>query len=89
MNSSRAGPDLGFVRDPASAVAAATIEAIEQNAFEVIRGGSARAKMITLNRGDPTALDKRFLDLKLALAQAVRDHSTLYMRNALFARQGN
>ncbi len=44
MHSSRAGPELGFVREPASAVAAATIEAIEQNAFEVIRGGETRAK---------------------------------------------
>ena len=40
METSRAGPELGFVREPASAVAAATIEAIEQNAFEVIRGGA-------------------------------------------------
>lgn len=77
METSRAGPELGFVREPASAVAAATIEAIEQNAFEVIRGGEARAKMIALNRDDPAALDKRFLDLKSALAEAVRDHSAL------------
>ncbi|WP_424630089.1 SDR family NAD(P)-dependent oxidoreductase [Bradyrhizobium sp. SYSU BS000235] len=77
MRSSRAGPELGFVKEPASAVAAATIEAIEQNAFEVIRGGEARAKMIALNRDDPAALDKRFLDLKPALAEAVRDHSAL------------
>jgi short-subunit dehydrogenase len=77
MHSSRAGPELGFVREPASFVAAATIEAIEQNAFEVIRGGETRAKMIALNRDDPAALDKRFLDLKSALAEAVRDHSAL------------
>jgi short-subunit dehydrogenase len=77
MRSSRAGPELGFVREPASAVAAAVIEGIEQNALEVIRGGEARAKMIALNRDDPAALDKRFLDLKPALAEAVRDHSAL------------
>lgn len=77
MHSSRAGPELGFVREPAGAVAAATIEAIKQNAFEVIRGGETRAKMIALNRDDPAALDKRFLDLKPALAEAVRDHSAL------------
>ncbi len=69
------------------AVAAATIEAIEQNAFEVIRGGEARAKMIALNRDDPAALDKRFLDLKPALAEAVRDHSSaLRCGNGLFAQ---
>lgn len=77
MSSNRAGPELGFTREPASAVAAAVIEGIEQNAFEVIRGGEARAKMIALNRDDPAALDKRFLDLKPALAEAVRDHSAL------------
>jgi uncharacterized oxidoreductase len=77
MRSSRAGPELGFIREPASAVAAAVMEGIEQDAFEVIRGGEARAKMIALNREDPAALDKRFLDLKPALAEAVRDHSAL------------
>jgi len=77
MRSSRAGPELGFTREPANAVAAAVMEGIEQNAFEVIRGGEARAKMIALNREDPAALDKRFLDLKSALVEAVRDHSAL------------
>jgi short-subunit dehydrogenase len=77
MSSSRAGPELGFTREPANAVAAAVIEGIEQDAFEVIRGGEARAKMIALNREDPAALDRRFLDLKPALAEAVRDHSAL------------
>jgi uncharacterized oxidoreductase len=77
MSSSRAGPELGFIREPASAVAEAVIEGIEHDAFEVIRGGETRAKMIALNREDPAALDKRFLDLKPALAEAVRDHSAL------------
>ncbi|MGA2998476.1 SDR family NAD(P)-dependent oxidoreductase [Bradyrhizobium sp.] len=77
MSSSRAGPELGFTREPANAVAVAVVEGIEQDAFEVIRGGEARAKMIALNRDDPAALDKRFLDLKPALAEAVRDHSAL------------
>src|SRR5271168_4905818 len=77
MSSSRAGPELGFIREPASAVAEAVIEGIEHDAFEVIRGGETRAKMIALNREDPAALDKRFLDLKPVLAEAVRDHSAL------------
>lgn len=77
MSSNRAGPELGFTREPASAVAEAVIDGIERGAFEVIRGGEARAKMIALNRDDPAALDKRFLDLKPALADAVRDHSAL------------
>jgi uncharacterized oxidoreductase len=33
--------------------------------------------MIALNREDLAALDKRFIDLKSALAEAVRDHSAL------------
>ncbi|HUN96753.1 MAG TPA: SDR family NAD(P)-dependent oxidoreductase [Bradyrhizobium sp.] len=77
MRSSRAGPELGFTKEPASAVAAAVIDGIEQNVFEVIRGGEARAKMIALNRDDPAALDKRFVELKPALEEAVRDHSAL------------
>lgn len=71
MASNRAGPELGFTREPASAVAEATIAGIEEASFEVIRGGEARTKMIALNREDPGALDKRFADLKPALLQAV------------------
>jgi uncharacterized oxidoreductase len=49
MQTNRAGPELGFGRDPASAVADATMEGIETDAFEVIRGGETRAQMIALN----------------------------------------
>jgi uncharacterized oxidoreductase len=77
MQTSKAGPELGFTREPAAAVADAVIAGIGEDAFEVIRGGEARAKMIALNRDDPAALDKRFSDLKPALAQAVKDHSAL------------
>jgi NAD(P)-dependent dehydrogenase (short-subunit alcohol dehydrogenase family) len=77
MTSSRAGPDLGFVREPASAVAQAIVEGIEAKAFQVIRGGDVRAAMIAQNRSDPAALDARFLSLKSQLADAVKDHSAL------------
>ena len=77
MKSNRAGPELGFSREPASAVADAIVEGIEANAFEVIRGGETRAKMIALNRDDPAAVDERFLGLKPALEDAVKDHSAL------------
>ncbi len=50
---------------------------IEAEAFEVIRGGEAGAKTLALNREDPAALDQRFLEIKSALAEAVRDHSAL------------
>lgn len=77
MQTSNAGPELGFTREPAAAVADAVIAGIGEGAFEVICGGEARAKMIALNRDDPAALDKRFSDLKPALAAAVKDHSAL------------
>ncbi|WAI81066.1 MULTISPECIES: SDR family NAD(P)-dependent oxidoreductase [Achromobacter] len=77
MQSNRAGPELGFSREPASAVAEAIVEGIEMDAFEVIRGGETRAQMIALNRQDPAAIDARFLTLKPALEEAVKDHSAL------------
>ncbi len=77
MKSNHAGPELGFSREPASAVADAIIEGIETNAFAVIRGGETRAQMIALNRNDPAAVDARFLTLKSALEEAVKDHSAL------------
>jgi uncharacterized oxidoreductase len=77
MKSNRAGPDLGFSREPASAVADAIVAGIEANAFEVIRGGEARTRMIALNRDNPAAVDERFLGLKPALEEAVKDHSAL------------
>lgn len=77
MKSNRAGPELGFGREPASAVAAAIVEGIETGAFEVIRGGETRAQMITLNRENPAAVDERFLGLKPVLEEAVKDHSAL------------
>ncbi|MHA6644765.1 SDR family NAD(P)-dependent oxidoreductase [Mesorhizobium sp. A623] len=77
MKSNRAGPDLGFSREPASAVADAIVEGIEGNVLEVIRGGEARAQMIALNRENPAAIDERFVGLKPALEQAVKDHSAL------------
>lgn len=77
MKSNRAGPELGFSREPASAVAAAILEGIESSAFDVVRGGEARAQMITLNREDPAALDTQFLRLKPDLENAVKDHSAM------------
>jgi short-subunit dehydrogenase len=77
MQSSKAGPELGFAREPAQAVAEALMEGIEAGAFEVIRGGETRAKMIATNRDDPAAIDQRFLTMKSALEEAVSGHSAL------------
>jgi short-subunit dehydrogenase len=77
MRSSKAGPDLGVVKEAPGAVADAIVQGIETNALQVIRGGEAREKMIILNREEPAALDRRFADMKPALAAAVRNHSAL------------
>ena len=77
MESSKAGPDLGVVREPAAAVADAIVDGINSDAFEVIRGGEPRAKMIATNRENPAAIDERYLGLKGAFAEAVRNHSAL------------
>ena len=77
MQSSKAGPELGVIREPASAVADAILQGIETNALEVVRGGETRQKTIVLNSDDPTALDRRFAEMKSALAAAVREHSAL------------
>jgi len=56
MRSSRAGPELGFTREPAAAVADAVIGGIEDDAFEVIRGGeSARQNDRLESRGSSGA----------------------------------
>jgi uncharacterized oxidoreductase len=74
---SRVRAELGFVCEPAIAAADAIRSGLEENAFEVIRSGEARAQMIDLNCNDPAALDRRFAGMKAVLEEAVRDHSAL------------
>lgn len=77
MATSRAGAEHGFTFESAEAVAQALVAGMQADAFEVIRGGEARQRMIALNRDDPAAVDERFRLLKPALAEAVKDHSAL------------
>ena len=77
MKSNRAGPEFGFAREPATAVADAVVQGIEANAFEVVRGGEARAQTVALNRKNPAAVDEHFFGFKPALENAVEDHSAL------------
>jgi uncharacterized oxidoreductase len=77
MRTSHAGPELGFTRESAREVADAIAAGIEDDAWEIIRGGEARSQMIALNRDDPAALDARIAGIKDALAEAVRDHAAL------------
>lgn len=89
MKTNRAGPELGFGREPASAVADATIEGIETGAFEVIRAGEPRAQMIALNRDNPAAIDERMLAMKPALDEAVKDYTALRAGVPGFSRAGH
>ncbi|MGV8989641.1 MAG: SDR family NAD(P)-dependent oxidoreductase [Cypionkella sp.] len=77
MRSNRAGAELGFAKEPASAVAEAIVAGMAADALQVIRGGEVRANMIALNQTDPGAVDARFLGLKADLEVAVKDHSAL------------
>ncbi|WP_042882830.1 SDR family NAD(P)-dependent oxidoreductase [Cupriavidus necator] len=77
MKSNNAGASLGFVLEPAAAVAAATVDGLNAGALSVVRGGEARANMISLNRADPAAVDARFRAMKAAFEEAVRSHSSL------------
>lgn len=77
MRTSHAGPELGFTRESAHDVADAIAAGIDDDAWEIIRGGEARSQMIALNRDNPAALDARFAGIKEALAEAVRDHTAL------------
>jgi NAD(P)-dependent dehydrogenase (short-subunit alcohol dehydrogenase family) len=77
LRTSRAGTELGFVKEPVAAVANAIIGGIEADALEVVRGGASRNSMIESNRQDPTSIDLRFAQMKTELHAAVRDHSAL------------
>lgn len=77
MRTSKAGPELGVVREPPSAVAEAVVTGIENSALEVIRGGVERQKMIKLNREEPWLIDRRLAAVKDRLENAVRNHSAI------------
>lgn len=74
MASSRLGPDLGFNRESAEAVAEAIVRGLETEALEVIRGGEAQQQRIAVNRDNPAAMDENFLQIKPKLEQAVAGH---------------
>jgi NAD(P)-dependent dehydrogenase (short-subunit alcohol dehydrogenase family) len=77
MASNKAGPDLGFGREPADAVAEAIVEGMKADALTVERGADARAAVIAMNRNDPAQVDARFAEMKPALEDAVKDHAAL------------
>lgn len=77
MHTSSAGPELGFSLEPAEAVAAALIEGIEADSFDVIRYGENGEEMLALNQQQPAALDENFVSIKQKLERAVSGHSAL------------
>ena len=77
MDTNQAGPELGFSREPAEAVADALIAGLEAGAFDVMRGGEGRIAMVALDREHPERVDERFRGLKVKLEQAVGGHKAL------------
>ncbi len=77
MRTSRAGPELGFAREPAAAVVQAVVAAMQADEIELVRGDQTRAEMVELNWNNPVALDERFASMKAGLEEAVQDHRAL------------
>jgi uncharacterized oxidoreductase len=77
MESTEAGPELGFEYEPAEAVADALIEGLETNKIEVIRGGEARSAMIAANRENPQEVDARLAQMKEELEKATTNHRSI------------
>lgn len=77
MESSDAGPELGFDRESPDNVAAATVAAMVDGSISVIRGDETRSQMIALNRDDPAALDRTLAERKGQLETAVAGHASL------------
>ncbi len=77
MDSSHAGPELGFDRESPDNVAAVILAAMVDGSITVIRGGETRSTMIALNRDDPEQLDRMLADRKTELEKAVAGHSSL------------
>lgn len=77
MESSKAGPELGFAAEPASAVAQAIVDGLRTGARTVLRGGEMRQAMIALNRERPQEVDERFAHLKPDLELAVATHRSI------------
>lgn len=77
MDSSKAGPESDVHRESAEDVAAAIVDAIAKDALDVIRGGEARMKMVTVNFETPAVFDEQFKVMKPTPETAVKDHSAL------------
>lgn len=77
MESTEAGPELGFEYEPAEAVADALVEGLETKKIEVIRGGEARSAMIAANREHPQEVDAQLAQMKEALERATTNHRSI------------
>jgi uncharacterized oxidoreductase len=73
----KASAVLGAAPESPADVAAAIVEGMTSRQIEVFRGGEAARQMVALNQQQPTVLDERFLALRPALQEAVRDHIAL------------
>jgi short-subunit dehydrogenase len=64
-------------RDSAEAVARETVEAMASGRMEVVRGGADRLALVTLNRSDPAAVDRKIALTKADFERQVQGHSAL------------
>jgi hypothetical protein len=64
-------------REAPADVAAAIVEAIEQDRLEVARGDTERLAMAELNKTDPARVDEALAAQKPMIEAAARDHSAL------------
>lgn len=77
METTTAGPELGFDYEPPESVAVAVIAGMEEGVVEVVRDKERRAKMLEANRERPAEVDARLARKKLLLEEAVSSHRSM------------
>lgn len=77
MDTTTAGPELGFDYEPAEAVADAIVAGLREDAVEVVRDADRRATMLEANRKRPKEVDARIARKKHLLEAAVANHRSM------------
>lgn len=77
MDTTTAGPELGFDYEPPEAVAEAIIAGLREDAVEVVRDADRRAAMLEANRNRPAEVDARISRKKHLLEAAVANHRSM------------
>lgn len=77
METTLAGPELGFNYEPAEAVAEAIVAGLEAGVVEVVRDAEKRAALLAANRERPAEVDARLARKKHLLEAAVANHRSI------------